>query len=62
MTTINSLLTDESNLRDFTDYGSADTSPIWSRIAEIYMVNKSDAPSEKLVDIFAAIQRRRHFQ
>jgi hypothetical protein len=56
------LITDESTLRDFTEFGSSDTLPIWSRITEIYMINKSDAQSEKLVDIFAAIDRRHHVQ
>lgn len=56
------LITDESTLRDFAEFGSSDTSPIWSHITETYMVNKSDVLSEKLVDIFAAIQRRRNVQ
>ena len=56
------LITDESTLRDFTDFGASDTSQIWSRIAEAYVVEKSDAPSERLVDIFAANQRRRSIQ
>lgn len=56
------LITDESTLRDFTDFGSAKTSLIWSRITEIYAINRSDAPSERLVDIFAAIERRKSIQ
>lgn len=56
------LITDESTLSDFTEFGASDTSQIWSRITEAYVVDKSDAPSEKLVDIFAAIQRRRGIQ
>lgn len=56
------LITDESTLRDFTDFGSAETSQIWSRISEIYAINASDAPSEKFVDIFAAIERRKSIQ
>lgn len=55
-------ITDESTLRDFTDFGSAETSLIWSRITEVYAISKSDAPSEKLVDIFAAIERRKSVQ
>lgn len=56
------LITDESALRDFTNFGSGDTSSIWARISDRYTVDKSDAPSEKLVDIFAAIRRRRRIQ
>jgi hypothetical protein len=56
------LITDESSLRDFTELPSPDTSPIWSRIAETYGLRKADVPSERLVDIFAEIQRRRNLQ
>ena len=56
------LITDESTLHDFTDFGTSDTSQIWPRITETYAVDKSDVPSEKLADIFAAIQRRRSIQ
>ena len=56
------LITDESSLRDFTEFASADTSPIWSRITQIYAIGKADVPSERLVDIFAEIQRRRRIQ
>jgi hypothetical protein len=34
------LITDESSLRDFTDFGSSDTSPVWRRITEIYRIEK----------------------
>lgn len=54
------LITDESSLRDFTDFASSDTSPIWCRITEIYRIEKSDVPSERLADIFAEIQKRRN--
>lgn len=56
------LITDESSLRDFTEFASADTSPIWSRITRIYAIGKADVPSERLVDIFAEMQRRRSIQ
>lgn len=56
------LITDESSLRDFTDFGLSDTSPIWLRIAELYAIGKADVPSERLVDIFAEIQKRRNLQ
>lgn len=56
------LITDESSLRDFTDFASSDTAPIWCRITEIYGIGKADAPSERLADIFAEIQKRRIVQ
>jgi len=56
------LITDESSLRDFTELASSDTSPIWFRITEIYAIGRADVPSERLVDIFAEIQRRRNLQ
>lgn len=52
-------ITDESSLRDFTDFGSSETSEIWSRICNLYAFGRADVPSERLVDIFAAIQARR---
>lgn len=56
------LITDESSLRDFTEFGSSDTSPTWLRITELYAIGKADVPSERLADIFAEIQRRRNVQ
>ena len=56
------LITDESSLRDFTDFGCSETSPIWSRIAKLYAIVRADVPSERLVDIFAEIQARRNLQ
>jgi hypothetical protein len=56
------LLTDESSLRDFTEFGISKTSPIWSSITKLYAIGRADVPSEKLVDIFAEIQARRNLQ
>ena len=56
------LITDESSLRDFTEFGSSETSPIWSRITKLYAIGRADVPSERLVDIFAEIQARRNLQ
>jgi hypothetical protein len=56
------LITDESSLRDFTEFASSDTSPIWVRIAEIYAIGKADVPSERLVDTFAEVRRRGSIQ
>lgn len=56
------LITDESSLRDFTEFAVSDTSLIWSRITEIHAIGKVDVPSERLVDIFDEILRRRNIQ
>ena len=56
------LITDESSLPDFTEFASSDTSLTWNRISEIYAIGKADVPSQKLVDIFAEILRRRNVQ
>jgi len=56
------LITDESSLRDFTDFASSDTSPIWTRITELHSIERADVPSEGLADIFAEIQRRSRIQ
>ena len=56
------LITDESSLRDFTEFGSSETSPIWHRITELYAFGRADVPSEKLVDIFAEIRARKGVQ
>jgi len=56
------LISDESDLLDFTDMGSSDTSEIWKRITEIYGVSLADVESERLVNIFTEITRRRNLQ
>ena len=56
------LITDESSLRDFTGFGSSETSPIWSRITKLYAIGRADVPSERLADIFAEIQARKNLQ
>jgi hypothetical protein len=56
------LITDESGLRDFTEFGSSDTAPIWSRITKVYAIERTDVPSERLVDLFAQIEARRNLQ
>ncbi len=55
-------ISDESDIRDFTDMGSSDTSEIWRRIKEAYGVTNSDVTSGRLVDIFVEIARRRNPQ
>ncbi len=56
------LISDESDVRDFTDFGSSDTSGIWERIMDVYGFKQSDVDSSSLVNIFAEIARRRNLQ
>lgn len=49
------LITDESALADFTDFGCSDTGPFWNSIRARYAVGPEDVCSDKLVDIFDAI-------
>lgn len=56
------LISDESDVPDFTFMESSDASEIWKRITEIYGVAPDDVASEKLVDIFVAITQRRNLQ
>src|ERR1035437_329969 len=56
------LISDESDLLDFTEMGSSDTSGIWIRITEVYGVSLANVESERLVNIFTEITRRRNVQ
>ena len=56
------VISDESDLRDFMELGSSDTSEIWKRITEIYGVSLADVDSDRLVSIFTEITRRRNLQ
>ena len=56
------LISDESDLRDFTEMGSSDTSRVWKRIEEIYGISLADVGSEKLVSIFSEISQRKNLQ
>lgn len=56
------LISDESDLVDFTEMGSSDTSEVWKRIEEIYGISLVDVGSEKLVSIFSEIAQRRNLQ
>jgi hypothetical protein len=56
------LISDESDVLDFTEMGSSDTSEIWRRITEIYGVSLADVGSGRLVSIFTEIARRRNMQ
>lgn len=52
-------ISDESNLLDFADFDSSDTSAIWSRIDQLYAFTKDEVRSENLVDIFAVLATRK---
>ena len=54
------LISDESDLLDFTEIGSSDTSEIWKRITENYGVSMADVGSGRFVNIFTEITRRRN--
>lgn len=56
------LISDESDLLDFTDMESPDTAEIWKRITEIYCVSPADVGSERLMNIFTLIAQRRNVQ
>lgn len=56
------LISDESDLLDFTEMGSSDTSELWKRIKAIYGIEALDTDSGRLVNIFIEIARRRNIQ
>jgi hypothetical protein len=54
------VISDESDLLDFTDFGSSDTTETWKRITEVYGVSLADVGSERFVNIFTVIAQRRN--
>jgi hypothetical protein len=56
------IITDESDIRDFTSFGTSDTGPIWRQVAEAYGLSRADVGSERLVKIFQTISERRRVQ
>ncbi len=56
------VISDESDVRDFTEMRTSDTSEIWKRINEVYGLEQSDIGSSRFVNIFAEIDRRRNIQ
>ena len=56
------LISDESDVCDFTEMGSADDSEIWKRIKRRFGLDKSDVGPGRFVNIFAEIARRRNVQ
>jgi len=55
-------ISDESDIRDFTEMGSSDTSEIWTRIKEVYGIEQSEIGSSRFINIFAEITRRKNIQ
>ena len=53
------VISDESDVRDFTEMASSDTSEIWTRIKDRYGIEESDVGSGRFLDIFAEVARRR---
>jgi acyl carrier protein len=56
------MITDESDLLDFTPLDSSDTTEIWARISELYGIARSDVSSERLIAVLAPIQQKRRLQ
>ena len=56
------LITDESDILDFTPIDESDTGAIWRRVEAVYGVALSDVNSGRLVKIFEAIATRRRVQ
>lgn len=56
------IISDESELRDFMELGSSETSVVWARIYEVFGIDRAHGASNRLVDIFVEIDRRRHPQ
>jgi hypothetical protein len=56
------IITDESDIRDFTSFGISDTGPIWRLVVDAYGLSRDDVGSERLVKIFQTISERRRLQ
>jgi hypothetical protein len=56
------LITDESDLLDFTPFAESSTTEIWARIENDYGIGESDVKSRLLYRIFEAISKRRRTQ
>ena len=56
------VISDEADVRDFTEMASSDTSEIWTRIKGRYGIEESDVGSGRFPDIFAEVARRRNLQ
>ncbi len=56
------LISDESDVSDFTDAGSSNTYAIWARIKDHYNIDELEVSSGRFVEIFSEIARRRNPQ
>jgi hypothetical protein len=52
------IITDESDIRDFTSFGISDTGPVWRQIAAVYGISREEVGSGRLVKIFRTIAER----
>ena len=52
------VISDESKLTDFAEFGSSDTSSIWATINKVYGIDRSYVDSDYLVTLFREIQTR----
>jgi hypothetical protein len=52
-------ITDEARLRDFTDFGSGDVTPILRKIKRIYGLDVSDIANGNLLEIFRRIEQKK---
>ena len=50
-------ITDESRLKDFTDFGSGDIKPLTNKIKKIYGADVSDVPNGNLLEIFRRVEQ-----
>jgi len=55
-------ISDESGLSDFVSFDQDRTNELWNRVAACYAVNAADVGTDRLVDIFDAIARRKLVQ
>ena len=56
------IITDESDVRDFTPFGIPDTDSIWAQIKNAYGIDHDEVGSDRLVRIFRVIAERRRVQ
>ena len=56
------LISDESDIRDFTEFGSGDVSGVWVGIKQTYGIERQDVESGLIVQILLAIALRRNPQ
>jgi hypothetical protein len=55
-------ISDESSLRDFVSFDQDRTNELWRQVETHYAINAAEVGTERLVDIFDSIARRRLVQ